>query len=170
MGRFNDGEVNIQIKDNVRGKDIYIIQPTSPPVNENLMELLFMVSTFRRSSARKINVIIPYYGYARQDRKIAPRVPISAADVARLFETMGVDRVIAVDLHCAQIQGFFGPRVPVDNLETHIIALEHFNSMKNFTFENSVIVSPDAGGVTRAKKFQEAVRIRNNLDPGTYKI
>ena len=166
VGRFNDGEVNIQVKDNVRGKDIYIIQPTSPPVNENLMELLFMVSTFRRASARKINVIIPYYGYSRQDRKVAPRVPISAADVARLFETMGVDRVIAVDLHCGQIQGFFGPRVPVDNLESHILTLEHFNNMPNFSFDKSVVVSPDAGGVARAKKFQEAIRIRNNVDTG----
>jgi ribose-phosphate pyrophosphokinase len=104
------------VKDNVRSKDVFIIQSTSPPVNENLMELLLMVSTMRRASAKKINVVIPYYGYARQDRKTAPRVPISAADVARLLETVGVDRVILVDVHSGQIQGFFGPRVPVDNL------------------------------------------------------
>jgi ribose-phosphate pyrophosphokinase len=116
VGRFNDGEVSIEVKDNVRSKDVYIIQSTSPPVNENLMELLLMVSTMRRASAKKINVVIPYYGYARQDRKTAPRVPISAADVARLLETVGVDRVILVDVHSGQIQGFFGPRVPVDNL------------------------------------------------------
>ena len=116
VGRFNDGEVSIEVIDNVRAKNIFIIQSTSPPVNENLMELLLMVSCMRRASAKYINVIIPYYGYARQDRKTAPRVPISAADVARLLETVGVDRVVLVDVHSGQIQGFFGPRVPVDNL------------------------------------------------------
>lgn len=116
VGRFADGEVSIEIGDNVRSKNIFIIQSTCPPVNENLVELLLMVSTIRRASAKKINVIIPYYGYARQDRKTAPRVPISAADVARLLETVGVDRVVLVDVHSGQIQGFFGPRVPVDNL------------------------------------------------------
>lgn len=116
VGRFADGEVSIEIGDNVRSKNVFIIQSTCPPVNENLVELLLMVSTMRRASAKKINVIIPYYGYARQDRKTAPRVPISAADVARLLETVGVDRVVLVDVHSGQIQGFFGPRVPVDNL------------------------------------------------------
>lgn len=116
VGRFNDGEVSIEVIDNVRAKNIFIIQSTCPPVNENLMELLLMVSCMRRASAKYINVIIPYYGYARQDRKTAPRVPISAADVARLLETVGVDRVVLVDVHSGQIQGFFGPRVPVDNL------------------------------------------------------
>ena len=131
VSRFADGEVSIQVLDNVRGKDVFIIQviflifpifsnvftlfslmflliqPTSPPVNENLMELLLLVGTMRRASARNIHVVIPYYGYARQDRKVAPRVPISAADVARLLETVGVDRVISVDLHSGQIQVFF---------------------------------------------------------------
>ena len=116
VGRFADGEVSIEIGDNVRSKNVFIIQSTCPPVNENLVELLLMVSTMRRASAKKINVIIPYYGYARQDRKTAPRVPISAADVARLLETVGVDRVVLVDVHSGQIQEFFGPRVPVDNL------------------------------------------------------
>jgi ribose-phosphate pyrophosphokinase len=115
------------------------------------MELLLMVSTLRRSSANKITAVIPYYGYARQDRKMMSRVPISAADVAKLLETMGVDRVIACDLHCGQIQGFFGPRVPVDNLECSIVALNFFRKI-NLT--NPVVVSPDAGGVYRAKKFQ----------------
>lgn len=101
----------------MRGKDVYIVQPTCTPVNENLMELLLMVSTMRRASAENITCVIPYYGYARQDRKMQSRVPISAADIARLLEAIGVDRVVAVDLHCGQIQGFFGPRVPVDNLE-----------------------------------------------------
>ena len=110
VSRFSDGEVNVMVHENVRGKDVYIVQPTCVPVNENLMELLLMVSTMRRASARRITAVIPYYGYARQDRKMTARVPISAADVARLLEAMGVDRVIAVDLHCGQIQGFFGPR------------------------------------------------------------
>lgn len=103
---YADGEIGIQVNENVRGKDVYLIQPTSPPgVNDNLVELLLMVSTMRRASARRITAVIPYYGYARQDRKMASRVPISAADVARLLEAMGVDRVVAVDLHCGQIQG-----------------------------------------------------------------
>jgi len=114
-----------------------------------------MVSTMRRASAKKINVVIPYYGYARQDRKTAPRVPISAADVARLLETVGVDRVILVDVHSGQIQGFFGPRVPVDNLEANLVALNYFVEQKKIPLKDIVVVSPDAGGVTRAKNFQQ---------------
>jgi len=154
VGKFADGEINVQIHENVRGKDIYIIQPTCPPVNSNLMELLLMVSTLNRASARRITVVIPYYGYARQDRKMQARVPISAADVARLLEAMGIDRVIAVDLHCGQIQGFFGPRIPVDNLDGGIVGIDHFGSKD---LHNPVIVSPDAGGVYRAKKFKEGL-------------
>jgi len=157
VGRFADGEVNIQVQDNVRGKDVFIIQPTGPPVNENLMELLLLVSTMRRASARKITVVVPYYGYCRQDRKTLPRVPISAADVARLLETVGVDRVIAIDLHCGQIQGFFGPRVPVDNLEANVAAVTYFKNFQQLS-DNLTVVSPDAGGVTRAKKFQEMLK------------
>jgi len=154
VGRFADGEVNVVVHENVRGKDCYVIQPTCPPVNDNIMELLLMVSTLRRASARRITVVIPYYGYARQDRKMQARVPISAADVARLIESMGVDRVIAVDLHCGQIQGFFGPRVPVDNLDGGIVGLDYFGSKD---LHNPVVVSPDAGGVYRAKKFKEGL-------------
>lgn len=154
VGKFADGEVNVMIHENVRGKDVYVIQPTCPPVNDNLLELLLMVSTLNRASARKVTAVIPYYGYARQDRKMQARVPISAADVARLLEAMGIDRVIAVDLHCGQIQGFFGPSVPVDNLEGGIVGIHHFGGK---TLHNPVIVSPDAGGVYRAKKFQEGL-------------
>jgi ribose-phosphate pyrophosphokinase len=161
VSHFPDGEVNVQVNENVRGKDVYIIQPTSPPVNETLMELLLMISTMRRASARKITAIIPYYGYARQDRKMQARVPISAADVARLLEAMGVDRVVAVDLHCGQIQGFFGPRVPVDNLDGGTVGVSYFGDMD---LVNPVIVSPDAGGVYRAKQFREALSKKHEVD------
>lgn len=154
VDKFNDGEVNLVVHDNVRGKDVYIIQPTCSPVNENLMELFLMVSTLRRASARKITAVIPYYGYARQDRKMTARVPISAADVARLLEALGVDRVVAVDLHCGQIQGFFGPRVPVDNLDGSQVGACYFGA-KFKDSKNLCVVSPDAGGVYRAKKFVE---------------
>ncbi|CAM9426996.1 unnamed protein product [Chrysoparadoxa australica] len=163
VGRFADGEVNVMVKENVRGKDVYLIQPTCMPVNENLVELLLMVSTMRRASARRITVVIPYYGYARQDRKMTARVPISAADVARLLEAMGVDRVVAVDLHCGQIQGFFGPRVPVDNLDGGIIGVGYFGDKD---LHNPVVVSPDAGGVYRAKKFREGLTAKYEMDAG----
>jgi ribose-phosphate pyrophosphokinase len=163
VSHFADGEVNVVVNENVRGKDVYIIQPTSPPVNEQLMELLLMISTMRRASARKITAIIPYYGYARQDRKMQARVPISAADVARLLEAMGVDRVVAVDLHCGQIQGFFGPRVPVDNLDGGTVGVSYFGDMD---LVNPVIVSPDAGGVYRAKKFREDLSKKHDVEAG----
>jgi len=163
VGRHADGEVNVIIHENVRGKDCYVIQPTCPPVNDNIMELLLMVSTLSRASARRITVVIPYYGYARQDRKMQARVPISAADIARLLEAMGIDRVIAVDLHCGQIQGFFGPRVPVDNLDGGVIGVDYFGS-KNL--HNPVVVSPDAGGVYRAKKFKEGLAHKHEMDAG----
>eukprot|EP01038_Epipyxis_sp_PR26KG_P014249 gene14249-19122_t len=161
VSHFADGEVNVMVNENVRGKDVYIIQSTCPPVNETLMELLLMISTMRRASARKITAIIPYYGYARQDRKMQARVPISAADVARLLEAMGVDRVVAVDLHCGQIQGFFGPRVPVDNLDGGTVGISYFGDMD---LVNPVVVSPDAGGVYRAKQFREALSKKHDLD------
>jgi len=150
--RFNDGEVNIQLCDSVRGCSVFIVQPTCPPVNDHLVELLLLISAARRASAASVTAVVPYYGYARQDRKDRSRVPISAADVARMMEAMGVDRVVCVDLHCAQIQGFFGPTTPVDNLFAAPIAVNYFN-MKGL--ESPVIVSPDAGGVARAKLFME---------------
>jgi ribose-phosphate pyrophosphokinase len=133
---------------------VYLVQPTCQPVNDNLMELLLTVGALRRASASRVTAVIPYYGYARQDRKDRPRVTISAADVARMIESMGVDRVVCVDLHCGQIQGFFGPRTPVDNLYAGPIALQYFK-YKNLL--NPVVVSPDAGGVYRAKTFKEGL-------------
>lgn len=157
---FADGEIGIQIQESVRGLDTYIVQPTCPPsVNDALMQLFLLISTFRRSAARTITAVIPYYGYARQDRKMEARVPISAADVARLLEAMGVDRVVAVDLHCGQIQGFFGPRTPCDNLEAAVVALPYFVKL-GLVGEETVVVSPDAGGVARAKKFRDGLKKR----------
>jgi len=162
---FADGEIGIQVCENVRGKDIYIVQPTCPPgVNDNLMELILLISTMRRASARTITAILPYYGYARQDRKMTSRVPISAADVAKLLEAMGVDRVVALDLHCGQIQGFFGPRTPCDNLDGSIVALPYFAEL-GLDPDKTIVVSPDAGGVHRAKRFRDGLKQRG-LDCG----
>lgn len=162
---YADGEIGIQVMENVRGKDVYIIQPTCPPgVNDHLVELLLMISTMRRASAGKITAVIPYYGYARQDRKMASRVPISAADVARLFEAMGVDRVVAVDLHCGQIQGFFGPRTPCDNLEGQVVGLDYFANL-GLKSDTTKVISPDAGGVYRAKRFRDGLQERG-VDAG----
>lgn len=155
VNRFNDGEIQIHIDQSVRGKDVVIIQPTCPgtyqSINDNLMELFLLVRTMKRSSAQSITAVIPYYGYARQDRKTAPRVPISASDIALLLETAGVDRVITVDLHCGQIQGFFH-NAPVDNLYAATMFVSHFAQKE---IKNVVVVSPDAGGVERAKRFME---------------
>ena len=148
LGRFPDGEVRFQIKDNVRGADVFVIQSTSPPVNENLMELLLMVDALKRASAARINAVIPYYGYARQDRKDRPRVPVSAKLVADLLTVAGVHRVIAMDLHAGQIQGYFN--IPVDHLYATPVMLEMFPSLG---LERPIIVSPDAGGVERARAY-----------------
>ncbi len=203
----------LQLKENVRGRQVYIVQPTCPDVNKNLMELLLLISTARRASADKITAVIPYvrtrivrcctrftsvnisgtawasprflcsktnyaarsmlceaqnpltppspaqYGYARQDRKLSSRVPISAADVAVLLESMGVDRVVAVDLHCGQIQGFFSPRTPVDNLDGGIVGVKYFADKG---LNNVTVVSPDAGGVYRCKRFRERLAVETN--------
>ncbi len=150
INRFSDGEINVKIAESVRGKDIYIVQPTCKPTNDNLMELLIMVDAFKRSSALDINVVIPYFGYARQDRKAAPRVPITAKLVANLLESAGVNRVITMDLHAGQIQGFFD--IPVDNLYGSIVFYDYIKA-KNLT--NPIIASPDVGGVARARHFAE---------------
>ena len=148
--RFSDGEISIQISESVRGRDVFIIQSTGAPSNDNLMELLIMTDALRRSSASSITAVVPYFGYARQDRKAAPRVPISARLVANMYETAGIDRVVTIDLHAGQIQGFFD--IPVDNLYGSIIFKEYIKS-KNL--KNPIIASPDIGGVSRARYFAE---------------
>ncbi len=148
VSRFSDGEINIQISESVRGRDVFIVQPTGSPANDNLMELLIMTDALRRSSANTITAVIPYFGYARQDRKAAPRVPITAKLVANLIEKAGITRVITIDLHAGQIQGFFD--IPVDNLYGAIIFMDY---VKNKNFKNPVIASPDIGGVARARYF-----------------
>ena len=148
--RFSDGEISVQIAESVRGRDVFIVQSTGAPSNDNLMELLIMTDALRRSSASSITAVVPYFGYARQDRKAAPRVPITARLVADLIEKAGVDRVVTIDLHAGQIQGFFD--IPVDNLYGSIIFQEYIES-KNL--KNPVIASPDIGGVARARYFAE---------------
>ncbi|PIP35537.1 MAG: phosphoribosylpyrophosphate synthetase [Desulfobacterales bacterium CG23_combo_of_CG06-09_8_20_14_all_52_9] len=144
--RFSDGEVQIEIQENVRLKDIFVVQSTCPPVNDNLVELLLMIDAFNRSSARRITAVIPYYGYARQDKKVAPRVPISAKLVADLLTVAGANRLITMDLHAGQIQGFFN--IPVDNLFAAAVTINYLKT--NFN-QDAVIVSPDAGGAERAR-------------------
>ncbi|MCI0182617.1 Ribose-phosphate pyrophosphokinase [Acidibacillus sp. S0AB] len=148
--RFRDGEVQVKLGESVRGCQVYVIQPTSAPVNEHLMELLIIVDALKRASAQSINVVIPYYGYARQDRKARPRDPITAKLIADLIQTAGVSRVICMDLHAGQIQGFFN--VPLDHLFGMPILASYFIK-KNL--HDVVVVSPDLGGVTRARQFAE---------------
>ena len=148
INRFSDGEINVQISESVRGKDVFIIQPTCAPANANLMELLIMTDALKRSSAKSITAVVPYYGYARQDRKAAPRVPISAKLVADMMETAGITRVVTIDLHASQIQGFFN--IPVDNLYGAILFMDYIKA-KNLP--NPIIASPDIGGVARARYF-----------------
>ena len=152
--RFSDGEISVQINESVRGKDVFIIQSTCAPANANLMELLIMTDALRRSSANSITAIIPYFGYARQDRKAAPRVPITAKLVANLIETAGIDRVVTVDLHAGQIQGFFN--IPVDNLYGSIVFSDYIQR-KNI--KNPIIASPDIGGVARARAFAKKLNL-----------
>jgi len=146
--RFADGEAYAQIQENVRGADVFVMQPTCRPVDEHIMELLFMIDALKRASARRITAVIPYFGYARQDRKDKPRVPISAKMVADLLTTAGADRALIVDLHAPQLQGFFN--IPVDHLFASPVLVDHFRKLN---LPNLTVVSPDAGGVERARFF-----------------
>lgn len=148
IGRFSDGEIQVKIIDGVRGADCFIIQSTCSPVNENIMELLVVADALKRASARRITAVIPYYGYARQDRKAEPRVPITSKLIANLITVSGIDRVLTMDLHARQIQGFFD--IPVDHLYARPVLLEYFQNLK---LHNPIVVSPDAGGVERARAF-----------------
>jgi len=146
--RFSDGEINVQILDNVRGSDVFVVQPTAAPVNRNLMELLIMIDALKRASASRITAVLPYYGYSRQDRKVQPRVPITAKLVADLITTAGANRVLTIDLHAGQIQGFFN--IPVDNLFAASVLLDYLRTKQ---FKDLTLVSPDAGGVERTRAF-----------------
>lgn len=155
--KFSDGEINVKVNETVRGEDIYILQPTSSPVNDNLMELLIIIDAIKRASAGRINAVIPYYGYARQDRKARARDPISAKLVADLITSAGADRVISMDLHCAQIQGFFN--IPVDHLYGMPLLTKYYCDKFGENATDVVAVSPDLGSVTRTRSFAEKLGI-----------
>lgn len=152
VDRFSDGEIRVRIRETVRGADVFVIQPTCPPVNENIIELLMIIDSLRRASARQVIAVVPYYGYARQDRKHTGRVPISARLVANLIETAGADRALTMDLHAGQIQGFFN--IPVDNLRSDWIFAAHIKEAFP-DLGDTVVVSPDAGGAVRARMVAE---------------
>ena len=152
LKRFMDGETSVKLKDNVRGQDVFIIQSTCSPTNDNVMELLLIIDAALRASASRISVVIPYFGYARQDRKVEPRVPISAKVIANIIQVTGADRIITMDLHADQIQGFFD--IPVDNLFATPITIDYVRSLK---VKDCVVVSPDAGGVDRARFFSKTL-------------
>ena len=154
MDRFSDGEIRINIEESVRGDNVYLIQSTSAPVNDNLMELLIMIDALRRASANTINLVVPYYGYARQDRKARSREPITAKLVADMLEKAGATRLLALDLHAAQIQGFFD--IPVDHMMAAPLLADYF--ITNHIAEHAVVVSPDHGGVTRARALAEFLK------------
>lgn len=149
ISRFSDGETRVELHQNVRGRDVYLLQPSCAPANDNLMELLIMVEACKRSSAGRITAVMPYFGYARQDRKVAPRAPITAKLVADLLQAAGVDRILTMDLHAGQIQGFFN--IPVDNLYGEPLLYRH--ARENLLTPDTVVVSPDAGGVERARSY-----------------
>ncbi len=154
LGNFSDGELYCQIEENARGADVFIVQPTGPPPNENLMELLIMLDAFRRASPARVCVVMPYMGYARQDRKDAPRVPITAKLIANLITTAGATRVLTIDLHAAQIQGFFD--IPVDHLYAAPVLIE---AIRRRNLHKPMLVSPDAGGVERARAFAKRLKV-----------
>jgi ribose-phosphate pyrophosphokinase len=151
--RFSDGEINVKVADNVRGGDVFVLQSTCTPVNDNLMELLLMLDAFRRASAKRVTAVVPYFGYARQDRKVDPRVPISAKLVADLITTSGASRVLTMDLHAGQIQGFFN--IPVDNLFATRVLLKYVR--ERIPGDGVCVVSPDPGGVERARAFAKHI-------------
>lgn len=157
VSKFSDGEISVRINETVRGNDIFIVQPTSSPVNDNLMELLITIDAVKRASAGRINAVIPYYGYARQDRKAKARDPISAKLVADLITSAGADRVITMDLHCAQIQGFFN--IPVDHLVGMPLLSKYYGEKFGYGNEDIVAVSPDLGSVTRTRAFAEQLDV-----------
>ena len=150
---FSDGEILVRIEENVRGMDVFLVQSASDPVNKNIMELLIMLDALKRASAYRVTAVLPYYGYARQDRKDQPRVPITAKLVADLIATAGAHRVLTIDLHAGQIQGFFN--IPVDHLYATPVLLDHFRQVG---FDDLVVVSPDAGGVERARAFAKRLK------------
>jgi len=152
--KFSDGETYVEIGENVRGKDVFVVQPTCTPVNDHLMELILMADALRRASARRITAVIPYYGYSRQDRKVAPRVPISAKVVAEMLMAVGVRRVLTMDLHAGQIQGFFN--IPVDNMYAAPVLLRDISQV--FAGKEVIMVSPDAGGVERTRAFAKRLK------------
>jgi len=151
--RFSDGEIHVQVKESVRGDDVFIVQSCQSPVNENLMELLIIIDAFRRASVRRITVVMPYFCYARQDKKVKPREPVTAKLVANMLDTAGADRVLTMDLHAGQMVGFFD--IPVDNLYAGPIIAEYLS--KRVPLDNAVVVSPDVGGVTRARALAEVL-------------
>jgi ribose-phosphate pyrophosphokinase len=150
--RFSEGEIRVKINENVRGRDVFIVQPTSPPSNDNLMELLIMIDALKRASAQRITAVIPYFGYARQDRKDQPRVPITAKLVANLLTTAGANRILTIDLHAGQIQGFFD--IPVDHLLAVGVFLEYFQKLE---LKDLVVVSPDVGGIKMARAYAKRI-------------
>ncbi len=154
VGSFSEGEVRVKINENVRGRDVFIIQPTCPPVNDHLMELLIMIDAIRRASSRRITAVIPYFGYARQDRKDQPRVPITAKLVANLITVAGADRVLTMDLHAGQIQGFFD--IPLDHLFAVNVFVDYFTKQR--PLEDLVVVSPDVGGIKMARAYAKRLK------------
>jgi len=174
LGSFNDGEIRFQSCENVRGADVFVVQSLTRDINFHIMELLLMADAFKRASANRITAVIPYYAYARQDRKDRPRVPISAKLLADLLETAGFSRVLTIDLHANQIQGFFN--VPVDNLMALPIFISYFKNLDNINLKDIVVVAPDAGGVERARLFSQALHAglaiadKRRTEPGVAKI
>jgi ribose-phosphate pyrophosphokinase len=173
LTRFADGEIRAMVEESARGMDVFILQPTCAPVNDNLMELLIMVDAFRRASARRITLVIPYYGYSRQDKKIKPREPVSARLVADMITTAGASRAVAIDLHAGQIQGFF--KMPLDHLYAGPLLADHFRT-KGYIDGDVVVVSPDVGGVSRARVFAEmlgagiAIIVKRRPEPGKVEV